>query len=261
MGHIDAHVLPSTVPWRRVLGLLGTHVPDAEAVGYATATAATERIERLRGDPNVVYCVWLLVRIAGAARRPGFDDAIAQLGLDPRRATSVVGFLTQISARVREELDRQPGSGPFGEMALHALSHTLTETVGSQGTPLFTSSLDDVERAFRSISTPVQLGRLVTRFFGEFLARLLRYYVDRALPLQIGPSAGFGSIQESELFVADLGAYARAVGAAAETFAIEWANLHDWQSGGVIGRDETERFVAHAMDKLTNVLLRREVVA
>lgn len=261
MGHIDVHLLPSTPPWRRVLGLLGTVAPDPAEVAFATASAATDRLARVRGDPGLVYCVWLLVRLASAARRPGFAESIARLGLDPRRATGVVGFLAQIGARVRDELERQPGSGPFGELAAQALTHTLAEIVGAQGTPLFASTLDDVERAFRAVGTPTQVGKLVTRFFGEFVARVLRYYVDRALPLQIGPAAGFASIQQSEVFVADLTAYARAVGSAVQTFAAEWYDLHHWQADGAIGREETAGFVAHAMEKLTAVLLREEAVA
>lgn len=261
MGHIDLHLLPATPPWRRVMGLLGTTTPDPADVAAATAKAASIRLVGLRSDRNVIYCVWLLVRLASAAQRPNFDESVARLGLDPRRSSSVIGFLTQVSARVRSELDRQPGSGPFGEIAMQALSRTLTEIVGAQGAPLFTSSFDDVERAFRRVSAPSQLGRLVAGFFGEFLARVLRYYVDRALPLQIGQDGGFASIHQSELFVADLATYARVVASTIDDFAADWFSLHHWQADGAISRQEIGGFVAHAFEKLQFGLLREEVKA
>jgi hypothetical protein len=260
MGHIELRILPANMQWRRVTNSLGGDILDPKEVAFQTATAAKDRLLLLQGDPNLAYCIWLLVRLASAAQRPNFEESIARLGLDPRASSSVIGFLAQISARVRAELEDQPGSGPFGELAMHALARTLAETIGMQST-LLTSGLDDVERAFRSVSTPTALGSLVARFFGEFLARVLRFYVDRVLPLKVGTTTALSTIHQSELFVQDLDAYARIVASSVRTFAGEWFDLHHWQSDGAISRDTTTGFVAHSLDKMQFVLLREEVVA
>jgi hypothetical protein len=127
--------------------------------------------------------------------------------------------------------------------------------------PLFGDTLDEVERAFRRVSTAAKAGQAVTGFFGEFLARVLRFYVGRELPLRIGRAPGLVSIQQSELFVADLNAYARAVAKLSEPFAIDWFSKHHWQSDGAISRGEVRGFVSHAIEKVNAGLLRREDAA
>lgn len=261
MGHIDLRLLPATAAWRRVLGVLGEHTANPSDVAYATASAAQDRMARLRGDENLAYCVWLLVRLASAARSSDFAEALAQLGIDPRRSGTMTGFLAQVNARVRAHLDQTSGSGPFGELAMQALSTTLADTIGSDGALLFGSTLEDVERALHRNGTPTRVGHLVARFFGEFLGRVLRFYIDRALPLQIGPGGGFATIHDSEVFVLDLSAYARTVATVIDPFAGEWFSLHQWQSNGAIGRAETTGFVAHALDKLEVAVLRQEAAA
>jgi hypothetical protein len=261
MGHIHLGYLPTTVAWRRVTGLLAAGDHDPEQVAVATANAARDRITQLQSDRNLGYCVWLLVRLASAARSEDFETSVAQLGLELREADSVIGFLGAVSTRIREELDRRVGSGPFGELASDALRSTLAATIGAQCGSLFGGSTADIEVTFRRFGTPTQLGRILSDFFGAFFARVLRFYVDKALPLEIGPTGGFRSVHQSELFIEDLTRYARTTASVTEQFAREWFSKHHWQSEGVISREEAQFFVAHALSKLQTALEREGAAA
>ncbi len=250
MGHIRLGRLPKTQRWRDVVALLDAPGPDAARVAAATAHAATRRLNTLVDDPSLTYCFWLLTRLASAARRPDFVDALGDLGLMARPTDSVIGFVAQISSRVRDEVERHPESGPFGELASLALRRALTETVGTEGRSLFGSSVEDLERAFRRHTTPDRFGALSQRFFGDFLARTLRFYVDKELALHVGTGGGLADLADSETFVADLDLHARQSARIVERFAAEWFAKHDWESGGTIGRDEAKGFVAVALGKL-----------
>ena len=254
MGPVHLVQLPRTPAWRAVVGLLEAPAPDVPAVAGATAAAAAGRLDALRGDPSLTYCFWLLTRLASAARGPDFVGDLAALGLPARPADSVVGFVSRVSDLVRDEVGRRPESGPFGELASLALRRALTETVGSHGRSLFGSSLEDLEAAFRRHSTPAQFGQLSRRFFGDFLARTLRFYVEKELSNRVGASPGLATTADGRAFAADLDRYARETARVMERFAADWFDLHHWRADGRIGRDEAEGFVAHALDKLRGEL-------
>jgi hypothetical protein len=223
---------------------------DPSAMANAIERAAHERLELLKADQSLIYCVWLLVRLASAAGRPDFEESLHQLGIDPRRSHSAVGFLSQLSARVRLELEGHPESGPFGDLASRSLRQVLYEAVATEQLSLLEDGESAVSRGLRSHGTPTALGHLISRFFGGFFGSVLRYYVDKALPLHIGPQAGFVSIAEGERFMANLSDYATTLATSTDVFANRWFNLHNWTSEGAIRREEVAGFVAHAVEKL-----------
>lgn len=254
MGHIRLGYLPKTQAWGALFAQLDAPAVDAAGVAAATANAARARLFGLSDDPTLGYCFWLLARLAAASRRPDFVEAVADLGIAASKDDPVVGFIARVSDRVRDEVDRNPESGPFGDIAALALRRALTETVGTEGRSLFGSSLEDLERAVRRHATPARFGELAHRFFGDLLSRSLRFYVDKALPQRIGAGGGLATLAQGEQFIADLDRHARESARIVEEFAGDWYSLHDWQAGGAIGRDEAQGFVAHAMEKLRDEL-------
>jgi len=255
MGHIRLGRLPKSQRWHEVIALLEGATPDPERVAMATAFAAHAQFGHLQGDPSLSYCFWLLARLASAARHPDFIDGLGLLGLDARPADSAIGFIAHISEHVRDEVERHPDSGLFGEMASLSLRRALTETIGTQGRSLFGSSVDDIEDAFRTHATPSRFGTLARRFFGDFLARTLRFYVDKELLLHVGPTAGLADLGQADAFVADLDRHARQSARIVEEFASDWFSKHDWETSGAIDRDEAQGFVAVALDKLRGELV------
>ena len=254
MGHIRLGRLPRSQNWQQLIDLLGAPAPEVPTVAVATARGANQQLRRLRNDPSLGYCFWLLARLGSAARRPDFTESLAPLGLQADPTDSVPGFIAQVGERARTELERYPGSGPFGELASLALRRALTETVGTEGRSLFGSTLEDLERAFRRHAGPTAFGELSQRFFGDFLARTLRFYVDKELLLHVGPDQGIRNLAESDAFLTDLDRYARQSARIVEDFAADWYRKHDWQAEGAISHDEAQAFVAHALTKLRGEL-------
>jgi hypothetical protein len=254
MGHIRLGRLPKTQSWDQVVGTLATDNIDARIVASTTAWAADHRLSQLRNDPCLTYCVWLLVRIASATRRPDFVEALGDVGIDVRPGETAVGFVAKVSARARESTERYPESGPFGELAALALRRALTETIGSEGGSLFGASIEDLERAVLRHTSPSRFGELAARFFGDFMARTLRFYVDKELSFHVGPEHGLTTINDSVAFVADLDRFARQSSRIVEVFAADWYSKYDWERGGAIGRDDTQNFVKGALRKLRREL-------
>jgi hypothetical protein len=230
-------------------------LPFAAAVAAATVRAAERRLVRLRGDPSLAHCFWLLVRLAEAARGPDFLAGVRALGVPIQRDDTALALAVRVADAARSELDRHPESGPFGELASLALRRALTETVGVEGRSLFGSSLEDLERAFRRHSSDRQFGDLARRFFGDFMARTLRFYVDRELPQAVG-RGGLPTVGASSDFAAALDLHARQTARAVELFAVGWYGKKNWETLGAIGREDAEGFVAHALPKLRAALVR-----
>ncbi len=254
MGHSELGYLPKTQRWRAVADLLGAPRLDAAAVAAATVYAAERRLRELRGDPSLTHCFWLLIRLAEAARGPDFLASVSQLGIPARLDDTALAFVVRVADAARVELNRHPKSGPFGELASLALRRALSETVGTEGRSLFGSSLDDLEGAFRRHSSPVQVGELAHRFFGDFYARTLRFYVERELQNRVGGGA-LPTVAAANAFTDSLDLHARQSARIVEGFAAAWYAKRHWEAGGAISREETQAFVAHALTKLRKELL------
>jgi hypothetical protein len=209
----------------------------------------------LRGDPSLTYCFWLLTRLASAARGDQFLADLRQLGIESRPDDTALQLIARVTDRTRIELNRFPESGPFGEMASLALRHALTETVGLEGRSLLGSSVEDLERAFQKHSTAGQFGEIAERFFGDFMARTLRFYVDRAVPAAVG-GRSMPTLGDASAFNQALTIHTRETARIVERFAADWFSKHHFEQRGAIGRDDAERFVAHALTKLRSELVR-----
>jgi hypothetical protein len=258
MGHLRLGRLPKTQPWRQVVRLIDEAPTGTPAVASATARAAEARLRELARDPSLVYCFWLLTRIASASRGPDFERELAELGLSPAGTESALGFIGNVADRVGAELVRYPGSGPFAELAALALRRSLTETVGQEGRSLFGSSLEDLRHAFRRHSSDRQFGVLAKTFFGDFLARTLRFFVEKELSNHVGTGHALTRIDASREFAAALDLHARQSARIVEDFAAGWYGKERWEARGTISRDDAARFVAVAVRKLRAELTQAE---
>jgi len=256
MGHTLVGDLPKTERWRAVVALLNDDALSAPELARLTLLASRRRLLQLRGDPSLTYCVWLLARLGAAARGGDFSGDAALLGIPVRPGDTALGVIAAVTDRVRTELAQHPESGPFGEMASLALRRTLVETVGTESRSLFGSSAEDLERAFRRHTTAAQFGELAERFFGDFVARTLRFYVDRAIPAAVGggPLPDIGTASE---FTAALDRHARETAGIVEGFASGWYSKQAFLQGGRIGREQAEGFATKALSKL-RIELERE---
>lgn len=254
MGHQRLGRLPKTRPWVQVVQLLGTSPQDSAAIASAVVEASDKRLLRLADDPSITYCFWLLARVAWAARSGSFLDQLSALGITVTEHGSALSFIADISEAVRKEFSTHPTSGHFAEVSSLALRQALSRTVGQEGPGLFTSSVQDVQRAFRTYSTPARFGQLARRFFADFMSRTLRSFVDRELANHVGVGAGPPTVEDSLEFMQALDTYAFQAARIVEEFAGGWYSKHNWESRGEISVDETQRFVAYALRKFRTEL-------
>jgi hypothetical protein len=260
MGHNRLGRLPKRQRWVEVVELLDAAPEQTSAIASAVVEAADNRLRGLADDPALTYCFWLLTRITWAARGAGFLDSLSRLGIDASPQSSTLGLISQVTDRVHDELSGYPSSGHFAEISSLSLRHALSETVAQQGPSLFDSSVDDVQRAFRTYSTPAGFGELAHRFFSDFLARTLRSFVDRELSNHIGGPAGIANVDQSLDFMQALDVHTRQSARIAQEFAGAWYSKHNWESKGEIAKDEAQRFVGAVLRKLRSEL-KREVAA
>lgn len=260
MGHLRLGELPKSLRWKAVVALLeeaADHGDIVDQIAAATVQAAEGRLRELANDPSLTYCFWLLTRLTRAARDDDFLAQSAALGVPIEADDATLSFIARISEAARAQSREHPESGPFAELASLALRRSLSETAGQSQTSLFGSSVDDLQRAFRTRSTPGQFGVLAKQYFGDFLARTLRYFVDKELAHHVGPGRGLATMQESAAFSQALDTHARQSARIMEQFAGAWYSKHNRESAGAISQEEAQGFVAHALRKLRGELRRQ----
>ena len=256
MGHIRLGRLPHRLKWNAVVALLGETPADGAAVARATTEAAERHLVSLRDDPALNYCFWLLTRVTWAARSDGFLAELSALGLTLEAGTPTMGFIAAVTDRVRTQAMQDPKSGATAEMASLALRRALTETVGQQGPSLFGTTLSDLRAAFRTYSTREHFAQLSQRFFGDFLARTLRSYVDKEIPNLVGASPGLRTVGDSREAIEAIDRHARETAFILRDFAGGWYSKHQWESQGAITEGDTRAFVAYALRKIRSELKR-----
>jgi hypothetical protein len=236
--------------WQRVVGLLEQTPEDTPAIALATVEAADRRLRELANDPSLGHCFHVLVRLAEDAQGPAFAAALETLGLDPHESPAALTVIGRITDNVRAELAQHPESGPFGELASLAMRRALSETVGQEGRSLFGSSAEDIAEAFRRHGRPERFGIVARGFFGDFLARTLRFFVDKELANTTGGHHALRDSEDARAFDQALDLYARQSARILQDFGPEWYPKHHWESAGAISRQQAQGFVAHALQKL-----------
>ncbi|MGC4107277.1 MAG: hypothetical protein QM753_13220 [Thermomicrobiales bacterium] len=260
MGHIRLGRLGTSPSWQALIAQLDLAAVDVHAVALSTADGAQVRLSGMRDDPVLGYCIWLLSRLATAARADDFQEQARHLGLAIVPGETAFSLIGQVNTLVMAEVNRHPASGPFGEIAATAVKRTLLETIVSQQRTLLDSTVEDLGEVVRRQTTNRAFGDLTARFFGDVLARTLRFYVDKELPFHIGAESGFSTIETTRAFLVDLDRYSRQSARIVETFAADWLSKHAYLEQGMISRDQAQAFAAHALRKLDGAL-RMEAVA
>jgi hypothetical protein len=248
MGHNRLGRLPRTRRWREVVSLLDQGPEATSRVAGAVVQAAESALRELANDPVIADAIQTLIRITWASRSASFNDELRALGLSAAD-TSALSVIAAIGDHIRESVARHPESSYFGEIAALAARSALTDTVLQQGPGLFSSSADDVQRAFREYSTRDRFGELARRFFADFMSRSLRSWVDRELSNHVGQQR-VGNIAEASDFLKAIDTYTWQAARIVEDFAGGWYSKRNWELGGEITRDEAQKFVAVSLRKL-----------
>ncbi|MBI5285318.1 MAG: hypothetical protein HY874_09515 [Chloroflexi bacterium] len=254
MGDNRLGRLPKTMRWRQVVALLDASPEDTGAVAGAVVQAAEQRLRELANDPALAEAFRVLTRLTWASRGPTFLNELRALGIDAREGTSALSVIAELGDRIRAESAADRPEGYFREVAALALRSALTGTVGQQGLSLFGSSVEDLRRAFRVYSTRERFGELARRFFSDFMSRSMRSFVDRELANHIGPAAHLATVSDSQEFLAALQTHTWQSALIVEEFAGGWHSKRNWETGGDVSVDDSQRFVAVALRKLRSEL-------
>src|SRR5215211_285761 len=248
MGHQRIGRLPRTRHWNVLIGMLdGT--PQAAAVAGAAIRAAQERLAQLKDETAVPYCYWLLVRLTTAAHGGDFAGDASAIGVSLDPSGSMIGFIARLSGDVADALRRQPGAGPFAELAVESLRATLLDTIAVQGQLPLGDQVAELQRAFRTYATEAGFATLAQRYFGDFVGRMLRYFLDREIADHIGPTSGLVTVDDAWDFADALDLHARETARIMRDFAGEWYSKRNWLTGDEISREMAAGFVAIAIDK------------
>lgn len=250
MGHLRLGRLPKHRNWQHVVALLELDAVDATSVAQATAVAAERRLRDLGNESAATYCFWLLVQIASASRHDDMASRLDSLGIQISPSDGLLTLISRVSDHVRQHIRDDPDTDALSELAALSLRFALAETVGVQGTSLFGSTLDDFNRACRIYSTQRQFGVLTKIFFGDFLSRTLRYFIDRELANHVGAGRRIADIAQCREFSESVDLYSRQSARILEEFAGSWFSKHEWESSGKVSTADAGRFVAYAMRKL-----------
>ncbi len=249
MGHIRLGRLYKSRKWNQVIDLLES---DGSASQLTSATlSATEReLRKLGFDPTIGHIFWLLVRITWAARTGEFLPFLNDIGIHLEENASVFSLTSSISDYLQKRAAEHTESGVFASIANLSFADTISETAAEQSRTLFGSNIEDIQNAFKIYSSQKQFGIISRRFFGHFLSRTVKYFINKEISNCIGVNYQLQNIQSAREFNEALAVYSYQSAKILEDFAGGWYSKHNWEKRGQITEAEATYFVAFALRKL-----------
>jgi hypothetical protein len=255
MGHQRVGTLPDTEPWRRVVGLIAD-AADVREVAAATTQAALKGLEKAYNDEGIAYSLFLLGRIALAARGGDFADGLRELGLVVPDCPDVFDLVAAFADAVDRRLQRSRRRTDLGEMAELAAVETLAALLGRRSASLFGATPAEVRQAARELSTDRGFATLAHDYFARFTHRFLGYHLGRELPLHVGGNGRFADPEEHNAFVDRLEVHCREAAAIMREFARAWYSKANSPAGKGVTPATARGFLNHVIEKL-----RRELTA
>lgn len=248
VGHIRLGRLPKTKPWLGVFQAVTHFGVDAPTLAAVTANAAASRFDGLKSDETLQQSIWYLAALGNAARAGDFGAQLMGMGIEPQRAASGLGLVSELANAIRGALDRPPST--LGELAIKSAQHVVAERIVAQSRSLFGTTLEDVRTAASAFGTKDGFSLLARDFFGDFAGRMIQFLVDKELPNHVGASEPIRSIEESAALGRDISRYCRESAEIVRDFADGWYSKANWQTDRKIDRRRAKGFLAHALTKL-----------
>jgi hypothetical protein len=259
MGHIRLGVLPQSKKWRDVVGLLETDAP-LELVAQATANASSRDLALASKDPRFQFVSDLLVRLPLLARAPGFEDALADLGVKTAELGSVSGFLAGLDRAIDRNSFNLGQSSDAGELAKAALMESLSVQLRDRLPTLFEPTPQEIRKALGSFASGQSFAGLARDFFARLTYKSLDYYLSRELANHTGEGKRFETDAQRIAFQQALAQHTFEVSRIVEEYAGGWYGKTVWQKQA-LDRDAIDRFTSYAFRKMRSELARREAVA
>lgn len=251
MGHIRLGTLPDTNRWRNVVGLIADGAEVAQIAG-ATSQAAQNGLDLAHNDAGLCHAVWLLTKIALAAREAEFGRALEAAGIPAPPQPGLFDIVGGFTDALDHHLSRSGGRSDIGEMAQLAAVETLTSLIGERSASLFGTTPVEVKQAVYDFSTKKGFSTLAHDFFSRFAQRFLIYHLGRELSNHVGGNGRFANPAEHSEFVRQLGAHCREAALIVREFAGGWYSKANFEDG--VSPTKVKNFVNYALTKLRKEL-------
>ena len=259
MGHIRLGTLPQSKKWRDVIGLLDSDAP-IEAVAEAAARASEFDLKRASDDASFQFVTQLLVRLPLLARAPGFEDELANLGIDKAALTSVTRLLSGLNEAISQQSFELGKSSDAGELARAALLESLSEQLRDRLPSLFEPTPQEIRNALASFSGGQNFARLAREFFARLTYRSLDYYLSRELANHTGAGKRFADDAERVAFDEALSRHSFEASRIVEEFAGGWYGKTVWKEQN-LSQAKIDDFTRFAFRKMRSELGRRRASA
>ncbi len=259
MGHIRLGTLPQSKKWRDVVRLLDSSAL-LEEVAEAAANASETDLRRASEDPNFQFVTQLLVKLPLLARAPGFEAAMANLGIEASALGSVTGLLAGLDDAISQRAFDQGRSSDAGEIARAALLESLSVQMRDRLPTLFDPTPQEVRKALASFASGQNFAGLARDFFARLSYRSLDYYLSRELANHTGTGKRFVDDADRMAFDRALSQHTFEASRIVEEFAGGWYGKTVWKEQ-TLSQEKINDFTRYAFKKMRSELGRRRVSA
>jgi len=259
MGHIRLGTLPQSKKWREVVGLIDSDA-SIDAIAEAAARASEIDLSRASKDPRFQFISSLLVRLPLLARAPGFEDALADLGVRENALSSVTELLAGLELAIDRQSFQIGSSSDAGELAKTALLETLSVQLRDRLPSLFEPTSQEIRAALGSFASGGRFSDLARGFFARLTYRSLDYYLSRELANHTGQDKRFTDDAQRIAFQQALAQHTFEASRIVQEFAGGWYGKTVWQKQS-LDQEAIDRFTQYAFKKMRTELGRRRDTA
>ncbi|KMK68596.1 hypothetical protein [Puniceibacterium sp. IMCC21224] len=259
MGHIRLGTLPQSRKWRDVVRLLDSSAP-LEDVAQAAARASETDLRRASDDPNFQFVTQLLVHLPLLARAPGYEAAMADLGIAASSLDSLTGLLAGVNDAIGQHAFEQGRSSDAGEMAKAALIESLSAQMRDRLPTLFDPTPQEIRKVLASFASGQNFAILARHFFARLSYRSLDYYLSRELANHTGAGKRFADDARRTEFSRALSQHTFEASRTVETYAGGWYGKTVWKEQ-TLSQDKINDFTRYAFKKMRSELGRRRTSA
>lgn len=232
MGHSRIGTLPTTLPWRKVVNLIGNGA-DVSAIAAATSQAAEASLITAGRDPIPRHVFFLLTQLPLAAKEKNFPDSLRKIGFYVDGPITLAALCSSFVEAIDRLALTAGDRTDLSELATLSAVESLSAIVGNEQTDLF-DDLDAEDRlrvALGRFASAKQFAVLCHDFLARLTRRHLDYYLSRELPNHVGATGRFRSLREHMAFEDALDRHCREVAEIAREYSGEWFSKHVYEGG------------------------------
>lgn len=259
MGHIRLGTLSQSKKWRDVIGLIDSDA-SLEDVAAEAAHASERNLKNASDDPTFQFVTGLMVRLPLLARAPGFEDAMADLGVGDNALQSVPALLASLSMAIDRNAFETGYSSDAGDLARSALLESLSVQLRDRLPSLLEPTPQEIRKALASFSSGQNFADLARDFFARLSYKSLDYFLSRELANHTGSGKRFATDAQRVEFERALSRHTFEASMIVKEFAGGWYGKHVWQQG-TLSQDQINRFTRYAFKKMRSELGRRRATA